>query len=82
MFEKAAEKAHPEAHLRIAQMFERGDGLAQNMDEAERFYRRAAELGDKQAQYDIAMRYRNGNGVPQNLADLQNGWKWLQNWAT
>ena len=42
-FRKAAEGGVEEAQYALAQMYEHGDGVRQNVDEAVRWYRAAAE---------------------------------------
>ena len=47
-------------------MYENGRGVAQNDDEAVRWYRLAAEQGHSRAQTIWAWMYENGRGVAQN----------------
>src|SRR5207249_1402680 len=46
-----------------------GVGVAQDMAEAVKWYRRAAEQGDVQAEVALAQACASGQGAPQDLAE-------------
>jgi uncharacterized protein len=58
-----AERGDTKAQLSLAAMYSNGQGVAQDQEEAGRWYRRAAVLGDSDAQFALALRYWNGEGV-------------------
>jgi TPR repeat protein len=47
-------------------MYDTGQGVPQDYQEAERWYRLAAEQGHAKAQYNLGVMYTNGKGVPQD----------------
>src|SRR5258708_905324 len=59
----AAERGDPAAQIRLAQRYETGDGIAQDLPQAAAWYRRAAELGNPEAQTSLATLYYRGSGV-------------------
>jgi len=50
----------------LAVMYEEGKGVAQDYEEAVKWYRLAAEQGNEKAQANLGGMYGNGNGVIQN----------------
>ncbi len=56
-------------------MYYHGEGVLQNFEEANRWFRLAAEQGYSDAQYVLAQVYENGTGVPQNRAEAA---KWYR----
>ena len=49
-------------------LYERGDGVARNVDEAFRLYKSAADKGLAQAQNNLGVFYERGKGTAQNYA--------------
>jgi TPR repeat protein len=47
-------------------MYENGQGVSQDYNEAARWYREAADQGNATAQYNLARMYGLGQGVSQN----------------
>jgi TPR repeat protein len=47
-------------------MYETGRGVAQNYDEAAKWYRLAADQGHAEAQNNLGSLYANGRGVPRD----------------
>ena len=50
---EAAEAGDPDAELRLASMYYRGEGMEQDYREAAKWYRKAAEQGNAEAQYRL-----------------------------
>ncbi len=61
-----AEQGDAGAQRFLGVMYATGAGVAQNDQEAVKWYRLAAEQGDADAQYNLSVRYSTGAGVPQN----------------
>jgi len=61
--EKAAEQGYAKAQDKLGEMYQFGNGVAQDYEEAIKWYRKAAEQGDKLGQYDLGIMYENGYGV-------------------
>jgi TPR repeat protein len=70
-----AEKGNAEAQLKLAQMYQEGKGIAQNLQEAVKWSRKAAEQGLAQAQFFLGQMYATGKGVAK---DAKEATKWLQ----
>ena len=47
-------------------MYQNGEGVAQDLNEAVKWWRRAAEQGYLLAQYNLGAAYYEGQGVPQD----------------
>jgi len=70
------------AQFNLGVMYEKGQGVPQNLQEAVKWYRLVAEQGYASAQYYLALMYYSGKGVPKdyvlahmwaNLAASQGG---------
>jgi TPR repeat protein len=61
-----AEKGDAEAQYKLGLRYAKGEGVAQDHDDAVRWYRRAAEQGDVKAQFNLGVCYAKGEGVPQD----------------
>jgi TPR repeat protein len=70
-----AEKGNAEAQLKLAQMYQEGKGVAQNLQEALKWSKKAAEQGLAQAQFFLGQMYATGKGVAQ---DVKEATKWIQ----
>lgn len=57
---------HGYAQYYLGVMYAKGQGVAQDYDEAGHWLREAAEKGIPQAQYHLAELYMNGQGVPRD----------------
>ena len=62
----AAEQGNPLAQLRLAIMYEAGDGVPRDKNSALEWYRRAASAGEPAAQMELGGYYEEGDGVPEN----------------
>jgi TPR repeat protein len=56
------------AKRNLAQLYERGRGVARSEENATRWYESAAAGGDREAMYQLAMRYERGRGVKKDQA--------------
>ena len=79
-YEIAAEAGLPEAQYALADLFDRGDGVEQNADEAQRLYALAAETwlsraldGEVEAMKRLARMHGCGNGV-EKLPFMERRW--------
>ena len=61
-----AEQGNATAQYNLAVMYDNGQGVPQNFNEAAKWYRKAAEQGEAKAQYNLAVMYAKGQGVPWN----------------
>ena len=62
-----AKKGHVDAQFYLATLYDRGEGVKKNLNEAARWYKMAAKNDDMTAQYNLGWMYRFGKGVPKNL---------------
>ncbi len=62
----AAEQGLADAQYNLGVMYEVGQGVPQDYDEAVKWYRLAAEQGDALGQNNLGFMYANGQGVPQD----------------
>ena len=56
-------------------MYDKGEGIEQDYQEAAKWYRKAAEQGDAWAQNNLGLMYHNGEGIEQ---DYQKAVKWYR----
>jgi hypothetical protein len=61
-----ADQGDTEAQNALAVMYEKGEGVAQDLATALMWYRKAADQGDAEAQLNLGDLYANGQGVPQD----------------
>ena len=69
-----AERGNSRAQFNLGVMYDDGDGVPQDDNEAVRWYRLAAEQGDVDAQINLGVMYYNGQGV---LADFVLAHMWF-----
>ena len=69
----AAERGDPKAQTDLGLIYDRGEGVTQDHQEAFKWYTLAADQGYARAQYDIGASYDRGEGVAQ---DHQEALKW------
>ena len=53
------------ARYNLGMLYDTGHGVAQNHDEAVKWFRRAADQGSARAQNNLGTMYARGRGVPQ-----------------
>ena len=56
-------------------MYNNGQGVPQDYQEAARWYRKAAEQGNANAQYNLGIMYYNGRGVPEDDSEAVRWFK-------
>lgn len=61
-----AEQGDVGAQYNLGVMFDKGQGVPQNNNEAFKWFKKAAEKGDAGAQYNLGRMYVKGENVPQN----------------
>ena len=62
-YKRAAEfSGQTEAQFRLAEMYQKGEGVAQKISEAVKYYEKAAQQGHMQAQIELAKIYRDRDG--------------------
>ncbi len=61
-----AEQGEEEAQYFLGIMYDQGQGVPQNDQEAVRWYRLAAEKRDASAQFNLGFKYVKGYGVPKD----------------
>ena len=73
-YQKAAVQGDKNAQFNLGLMYEQGKGVAQDQEEAVKWFRQAAEQGNMMAQNNLGSIYENGKGVAQ---DLQKAAIWV-----
>ncbi|KAJ9616595.1 ERAD-associated protein [Cladophialophora chaetospira] len=63
---KGIERLAGKAAAYIGRMFLRGEGMEQNFEKAQTWFKRGIAQGDSFAQYHMGIMYRDGLGVPQD----------------
>jgi len=66
IFEALSGAGNSTAMVRLASLYQRGEGVDRDIDKAARFYRSAAELGDAEAQFNLGNMYLLGEGLPRD----------------
>ena len=74
-YRKAAEQGYAQAQNRVGEMYEMGEGIAQDKVEAVKWYQKASEQGYAQAQNKLGNTYYWGIGVTKDYAEAV---KWYQ----
>ncbi len=64
-----AEQGDAPTQYLLGVMYDTGEGVQQDYQEAVRWYQRAAEQGHAQAQYTLALMYSSGAGVTQDIRE-------------
>jgi len=80
---KAAEAGNAVAQLRLALMYDQGDGVPRSSKSAFQWYSRAAAQGEPESQNQVGVFYEIAEGVPENWdlaarlyeASAMQGWK-------
>jgi hypothetical protein len=62
----SAKAGNPIAQVRLAMLYEAGDGVARDKKESFAWYLRAAQAGEPGAQSEVAGYYEEADGVPEN----------------
>ncbi len=85
IYRKLAEMGDAGAQLRLAQAYERGQGVLQNFVESERWFRAAAEQGSVPAKARLGEIYLtglepSGTASPAAISRLDDGKRWDRTW--
>lgn len=72
---QAAEQGVGRAHFRLGELYERGQGVSQNLRQAVHHYRLAAMKGDPDGQYCLGRCLEKGLGVPADRAQAAHWYK-------
>jgi TPR repeat protein len=72
-FLASAEEGNADAQFNVALMYERGIGVAKNLEEAVVWYRKSALQGNSAAQFNLGVLYENGLGTTVDFAKA-NEW--------
>ena len=56
-------------------MYDKGEGVEQDHEEAVKWYRKAADQGDADAQFNLGVMYYNGEGVPEDDKEAVKWWR-------
>ena len=74
----AAEAGNAEAQYDVGTMYERGNGVAKDMQKAFEWYMKSAKQGNDKALYKVGLSYLHGRGVGKNY---DKALKWLNDAA-
>lgn len=72
---QSAEQGNADAQVKLAMLYQKGQGVEANYEKAAELYRLAAVQGNGEAQNNLAILYENGQGVPQ---DSKEAFYWYQ----
>lgn len=74
LLQRAAERGHAQAMLRLGTLYRSGFGAVQNFSLAAKWIERAAHEGEPQAMLELGRLYREGIGMPK---DMIKAYVWL-----
>ena len=72
---RTAQQGDARAQYELGEMYDRGEGVAANSDEAVKWYHKAAEQGHPGAQWQLGYKYEYGSGV---AVDNVESLKWFR----
>ncbi len=75
IFLPLAEQGDSTAQIALGLLYERGEGVAQNVNTALSWYSKAADQGLPMVQHDLAVKYYTGDGIPQNYQQAAAWWR-------
>src|SRR5437867_50409 len=70
-----AEANNPEAQLKLGWLYDNGEGVPRDQEQAFRWWLKAAEQGQPVARYNVGLMYSSGRGVAQDYAEAGNWWR-------
>lgn len=70
-----AHRGDPNAQYSLGLMYGSGNGIAKNLTEAAKWYRRAADQGHAKAQAMLGLLFNTGQGVPQSHTEAVKWWR-------
>jgi hypothetical protein len=71
-YQQGAQEGDADAELRLAILYAKGEGVAQDFATAANWFRAAATQGLARAQYDLGVLYERGRGMPVDLTEAAN----------
>jgi hypothetical protein len=71
-YQQGAQEGDADAELRLAILYAKGEGVAQDYATAANWFRAAATQGLPRAQYDLGVLYERGRGMPVDLTEAAN----------
>lgn len=74
-YERAALRGHASAQNNLGILYENGQGVEEDLEEAVKWYRMAAEQGDATGQNNLGLMLDNGRGVAQDFTEAA---KWFR----
>ena len=74
-YRKAIAQNHADAMVSLANLYNKGGGVAEDLNEALKLWRAAAEQGHAEGQHMLGLHYSVGKGVPQDFSEAS---KWLR----
>lgn len=74
-WQQGAEAGDPQAMFLLSQLYERGQGVPRDEQQALSWLRAAAEAGYAPACHNLGDRYLNGDGVPRDPARAASWWR-------
>jgi len=75
LLESASQLGHPHAQYNLAVMYQKGDGVEQNLDKAFYWYEKAANSNLAIAQYNLGMMYFEGRVVEKDELKAKELWQ-------
>jgi len=75
ILEPLAEAGHSQAQVTLGIMYDNGNGVREDPEEAFRWYMMAAEQGFPIVQHQVAFKYLHGIGVEQNYQEAAKWWE-------
>lgn len=72
---KNAEAGNELSQLNLGDLYERGDGVDENLNEAARWYEKAADQGNAKAKFFLGRMYYTGKGVKKDTEKAKNLWE-------
>lgn len=70
-----AHRGDPDAQYNLALLYGSGSGIAKNLTEAAKWYRRAADQGHAKAQAMLGVLFSAGQGVPRSQTEAIKWWR-------
>ena len=68
-YHKAADQGNSFAQYNIGVLYDRGQGVKQDYNEAMKWFYKAAKQGESYSQFSIGLLYYNGQGVKQDYKE-------------
>jgi len=75
LFQEASNKGDASAQYFLGVMYEKGDGVSQDLEKQNFWYQKAANQGVPYAQFNIGNMYYKGEGIPRDAKQAVYWWK-------